>query len=211
MRYLLLLIGILYSTTTFGETLNLLNTPKNYILRLEGTVKEASVLPLIKALDRTSSDNIPKRMILIVDTNGGSVNAGLHLINAMSLAITRNTGIDCIVAKKAYSMGIFILPYCSKVYALPFSMLLFHSARFYSTDALTTQFLLRSIFSNQILTRDLEDKLRTAMGISKANYERLRDMELFYPAIEFNRQFPNFITLVDNVLLPPDVYLLGDK
>jgi hypothetical protein len=34
-------------------------------------------------------------------------------------------------------------------------------------------------------------------------------MELFYPAVEFDRQFPNFITIVDNVLLPQGIYLLG--
>jgi ATP-dependent protease ClpP protease subunit len=212
MKYLLALSLLLSSTPTVGETLNLLNTPKNHILRLEGSVTNALVLPMVTTLDRISSDNVPKRVVLIVDTVGGTVTSGYHLIAAMTLAIARNTGIDCVVAKRAYSMGVFILPYCSKVYALPHSLLLFHSIRSFTLSPLTSQFLTRELFANQTLAYEVEGRLRKAMGISKDKYERLRDMELYYPAIEFNRQFPNFITLVDNVILPPDVYLLaGDK
>ena len=209
MKYLLALYLLISSTHALGKTLNVMDTPKNLILNLSGIISGSTVNPLINSLDHLSSNNIPKRIILLIDTEGGEVVEGHHLIAAMNLATARNTAIDCVIGRKAYSMGVALLPHCSKIYALKHSVIMFHSIRERTLTPVSVSFLIQTLFSFKILGDELERKLQISMGISKDKYERLRDMELFYPAVEFDRQFPNFITIVDNVLLPQGIYLLG--
>jgi ATP-dependent protease ClpP protease subunit len=151
MKYLLALYLLISSTHALGKTLNVMDTPKNLILYLSGAIAESTVNPLINSLDHISSNNVPKRVIILIDTVGGEIVEGHHLIAAMNIATARNTAIDCIVGRKAYSMGAMLLPHCSKVYALKHSVIMFHSIRMHTLSPVTVSFLSQSLFSVKIL------------------------------------------------------------
>ena len=202
---------LLISTSVWGKTLDLREAPVESLLQLNGAVTGRTVLPLVIALDRisTAKERI-KEVHILINSPGGEVITGYILINSMELAKARGVRVNCVVASHAFSMAMMILPYCSKVYALPNALLLFHSIRISTSDPITDEVLKRFKRRMDLLARPLEVALQRIMDISMEEYVILRDSEMFFPASEFHAKYPRLLTLVDNVELPANIKLFGD-
>ena len=95
-------------------------TNDNFV-SLRGPVTSQSIAELISnLLDKTSD----KRYIYL-NTNGGSVDAGMRLINVIKDLQNNNIEVNCI-ADTAISMGFVIFQSCSKRYVLSYSTLMQH-------------------------------------------------------------------------------------
>lgn len=87
-----------------------------------GEVTADSVLPLV--LDLAFA---PASYTLLINSPGGSVYAGLHLMDAMHAARAAGTRVTCIVSGGAYSMAAIILQACTERLLERTSALMFHT------------------------------------------------------------------------------------
>jgi ATP-dependent Clp protease protease subunit len=95
-------------------------TNDNFV-SLRGPVTSQSIAELISnLLDKTSDERY-----IYLNTNGGSVDAGMHLINVIKDLENNNIKVNCI-ADTAISMGFVIFQSCSKRYVLSYSTLMQH-------------------------------------------------------------------------------------
>ncbi len=99
-------------------------------LYLDTDVTETSVSELIyqimkfNANDKDIAINERQPILLYLNTNGGSVSAGLSLISAIQ---TSKTPIIAINLGNCLSMGAIIFTACKKRYAMPYSTIMYHS------------------------------------------------------------------------------------
>lgn len=97
-------------------------------LSLLGEVSGGNSLYLAGQIERLSSES-KDPIYLIINSPGGSVNAGLQVAQSLDMARARGTKVVCAVGFMAASMAFQLLPHCSERYALPNTLLLFHPSR----------------------------------------------------------------------------------
>lgn len=103
------------------------HVPKNVHLTndnfvsLRGPITSQSIAELIlNLLDKTADERY-----IYLNTNGGSVDAGMHLINVIKDLQNNDIKINCI-ADTAISMGFVIFQSCTRRYVLSYSTLMQH-------------------------------------------------------------------------------------
>lgn len=92
---------------------------------LAGEVLDATVAPIVEALDSTPSG---RRLTLIIDSPGGAVSSGLELIEHLQNAQYRGVVIVCAVPRYAASMAAVILETCDVRLVGKQALLLFHTS-----------------------------------------------------------------------------------
>ena len=121
---LLLISAIVISSIidfTFAVKLKTITLTNDNFVSLNGYVTSLSISNLIKNLISLPSDNV----YIYLNTNGGSVDAGMKLVNVIKTLEDNNINVSCI-ADKAISMGFVIFQYCSKRYVTRSSTLMQH-------------------------------------------------------------------------------------
>lgn len=96
--------------------------PASGYAELIGPVDELSVLPAMAALEQT-----PAELLLVIDSPGGYVSAGLELIKSMQNAQRAGTHVTCVVEHMAASMAAVILESCDARFADSRAAILFHT------------------------------------------------------------------------------------
>lgn len=84
------------------------------------------------------SRTVPERMTIVLDSPGGSVMAGLRLIELMTAAQARGVKFDCVVHHMAASMAFQILTQCDERLTYDGALLLWHGARVFIQDDVMT-------------------------------------------------------------------------
>ena len=116
-------------TTVTSKTVKVydhININEKRLLVLRDDVDEVSTDPLVVQMIKFDKEN-KDPIYLVINTNGGSVEAGLNLINTME-AIKSPT--VCLIDSKAYSMGAIIAAFCDKTYIHRFASTMFHYASY---------------------------------------------------------------------------------
>jgi ATP-dependent Clp endopeptidase proteolytic subunit ClpP len=113
-----LFLVFILSSCVSGKTIELTND--NFV-SLRDSVTSQSINNLIYNLIKLKSDN----RYIYLNTNGGSVDAGLKLINTINDLNRKNISVSCIV-DTAISMGFVILQSCKERYVLEHATLMQH-------------------------------------------------------------------------------------
>lgn len=115
--FILLLIGFFYFSECCAKTVTLNN---NNFISLVGPVSRSSVDDVIKSFNSKNiieyiQDN--KQIYLYLNTPGGSVFAGNHLVQYIQTLQENGVQVDCI-AQNFMSMGFIIMQSCSRRYVM---------------------------------------------------------------------------------------------
>ena len=137
-------------TATAGITVDMTG-PRT--IRIDGAIGEEA-LAQAHRIERMSHDS-REDINLLINSPGGSVLAGLQLLESVRVAKSRGVNVRCAVSTLAASMAFILLSECSERYALGNSLLLFHPVR-----VMLYQAVLKA-----------EDAARIALEISAANDE----------------------------------------
>lgn len=195
MRHLLFL-SLLLSTPAFSSditkvdlnktrpliTKSLVNVNQNRILLLTSNVTPESVNPLVSEIKNLAKN--PKEPIyLVIDSNGGSLDAGQKLIDTMRGAKSAH-GLKtiCIVIDDAFSMAAVISAYCHQTFMMPNSALMFHEAA-YGIQA-PASIIESYVKFNKKFLGGFEKRLAKQLGITYEKYVELRRDELWLTADE---------------------------
>lgn len=106
-----------FSTNTQCHETPMIQLTTSNLLLLKGEVDEKSVQKFLVDLHKK---NRKDKLVLFLDTNGGSVDQGNLIVNEV-----QKYNIACI-AQKAYSMGFVILQACRERYITPYGKIMQH-------------------------------------------------------------------------------------
>jgi len=174
-------------------------------IELLGPVSFRQVSPLVDAiLDRAGKT---KEITMVINSPGGEVMSGLHLINVMQMAKSRGTKFRCVSTFLAASMAMQIFAACDSRYALNGTYLLFHPVRvsfggglFGGTTTLTPRLAKDLYIDLERLEKILVSDLRTWLPMKASTFFHHYHAETFWLAKELDREVPNWLTVVDDIV-----------
>lgn len=173
-------------------------------LRVEGVIL-GNALDLAHRVERLSSES-DEPINLLINSPGGSVEAGLQLVEAMHIAQSRGVTIRCAVTTLAASMAFIILNECDERYALSHSLLLFHPARAMLMFAVIKADDARKMaedldFMDNLISDMLEDGMGIVTAQQKSWYQYHFTKETLWTASHLSREVPNssWIAIVSDI------------
>ena len=148
------------------------------------------------------SENNKKPIYVTIDSYGGNVLGGVEFIQAIDRVRSRGIKVKCVVTGASMSMATHILAACSHRYALPTSLIMWHpmaiSVSFARLTEVNTDQMNQQL---QLLSRYLDVRLRSALGISEAKYRKYEKGEYIMFAADIKRRVaPDFLSIVEDVL-----------
>lgn len=150
----------------------------------------------IQELATESNDPID----IVINSPGGSVEAGLQLISSMNMAKSRGIKFRCVVPVMAASMGFQVLANCNERYALSYALLLWHPMKIFimmgtlsADDLLYAGYRIRS--TETPLVAQLIRELKITPDLFYYHYRH----ETVWFGYEFRSFSPNFLTVVDDI------------
>jgi ATP-dependent protease ClpP protease subunit len=102
------------------------------VIRLVGDIDEENVSEVIEKLGHLSH-NVEK-VNLLIDSDGGSIEEGFRLIDAIRILQQKNVTVKATVCGKAYSMAAFIVCAAKERTAYPSARIMTHCARYDGLD-----------------------------------------------------------------------------
>ena len=173
-KLLFLFIIICLSYSIHGLTIKL---KYNNFVSIRDTIDEDSVDYFLTKILDIESDII----YIYINSNGGSVDNGMRIINYITTMKENNKEIICI-AERAMSMSFVIFQYCSKRYITPTSILMQHQM------SLSTEGDLYNVNSRMRMMNKIEVELNK------------------YQAMKLNMSEEKFIDLIHD-----DLWLFGSE
>lgn len=154
------------------------------IIRLTGDISEETSEKFILNLHRVAQ--IPGEIIVIISSDGGDIEEGLRIIDAIQLAKSRDCPIRTIVAGKGYSMAAYIACTGDTRTIYRHSRLMFHGGRFEGTDdgkALTTAEL-RKMHDELSLYNGVFREILEGIGLDSHTVDRMLSEDVYLNAEE---------------------------
>ena len=190
----------LVSLTSFAEA------PKKKFLRLDPN-RTINISGPIKNLSKHSkrmlklSENNKKSIYVIIDSYGGNVLGGVEFIQSIDRVRSRGIRVKCVVTGASMSMATHILAACSHRYALPTSLIMWHpmaiSVAFARLTEVNTEQMNQQL---QLMSRYLDLRLRSALGISESKYRKYEKGEYIMFAADIKKRVaPDFLSIVEDV------------
>lgn len=135
-----------------------------------------------------------KRVVVILNSPGGSVPEGIALINRMEEAKAAGLQIDCIVGEYAASMAFQIYLHCSNRYALTKAALLWHrvSVSLGGGQVNATKMIL---LTKEMLALDREAlrDIEAVLPLSHETILRSFNQEQWHDAVDLHGEAPGFM------------------
>jgi ATP-dependent protease ClpP protease subunit len=205
MRRAITLIAVaLLATTSYGKSITV-NPDAPTTLEINGPIDFQMTIPLVDNIVSQAKDGV--ELTLIINSPGGEVNAGMYLLNAMELAQARGATIRCVTTGLAASFAFQIFAKCDSRYSLPNSFMLYHPVRFtigggMFSESISVTPALAKQWSDELARMEafLIADLRSSMKVSDEIFARNYSNETLLLAREVNKDSPNWLTLVDDIV-----------
>lgn len=143
------------------------------VIRLVGDIDEENVSEVIEKLGKMSH-NVDK-VTLLIDSDGGSIEEGFRLIDAIRILQDKGPVCHTVVCGKAYSMGLFVFCAGKERTAYPSARLMSHCARYdglVESEAYTAADLRVLLQEMEYYDRMMKGVLMSA-GVSSADADQL--------------------------------------
>jgi len=158
-----ILIGVGF---TFANPIKTITLELNNFIAINGPINKENVntwIRNISSIDRSS-------FYIYINSNGGSVEYGLQLINQFNYLRSIGKTIDCI-AQNAYSMAFQILQSCDKRYITSSSKVMQHQMSLGNIDGPFDN-IMNYINMIQQMSNDMDKKVSDRIGLSFEEYKR---------------------------------------
>jgi len=194
----LALVHLLVSNAAHARTLEL---DKKNLIVINDEITGAVAVEASNKLTRLALDKKAKQVDIIIDSPGGSIIAGMLLVNTMKRVQSRGTTIRCVVPRYAASMAYQLFSYCSERYMFAESFVLWHAPRVYIMFGV---FLPEDAAKLARGLQEWESVLLRQLRISMKVYNRRRffqyyDEEKFVLGSELEELTRDFVTIIDDM------------
>lgn len=181
------------------------------VLRLEGQVGP-DVMQLVERVEELSSAS-KEPINILINSPGGSVFAGIQLVEAIHIAQNRGVTIRCAVSTMAASMAFIILAECDERYAFSNSLLLFHPASVGIMFGVLRAEQARAIAEDlEAINDDMSDLMKAAMGVNDFFQEQWYryhfNKETLWTGKRLAKEAPNekFLTIISDIKLDKGLF-----
>lgn len=180
---ILLAAALLTGTYLPANTLDLSNIKSK--IEIIGGVNMGIVSEAQKLLSLPADT---KEVAILVNSPGGSVDAGQLFIQAIKQLRSRGVKVICVSGVLAASMGFQILAHCSTINVLPSTLLLFHPVRISGQAGFTADML--DYYSTQIklIEAEMVKDLRARFKFSDSYFSLHFQMETLHSATELAKK-----------------------
>lgn len=188
-----ILFIFLFSSSSLGDVFHYNHSTDMSLL---GTIDSKTVRPIA---DRLLTETKKKEIRLLINSPGGSVPAGLVLVQAMNMARGRGITTSCVVTRKAHSMAFYILMGCDKKYLLRTSSLMWHPPT-YRLDGRYGRKELESLAYDLRMNEDiLVDLVIKGLGADRKFVLQHLYKETQWTGEKLQALFPDAFTIVGDV------------
>ena len=195
-KKILFLAALMFSSGALSKTITIDMNADNTI-NLNGVVTPRFINPLTDKLFKLAGTKVVN---IVINSPGGYVYEGQKFVQAMIMAKSRGTRVDCVVTGMAASMGFQILSFCDNRYVLSYSLLLWHPPRVQTNEVITPG-------SANSLAEDLEridDALYTSardnLNAPDDWYMHHHIRETMWFGSQLQKALPKAFTVVDDVV-----------
>ncbi len=173
---------------------------KNLIV-INSEINGAAAVEASNKLTKLALDKKAKQVDIIIDSPGGSIIAGMVLVNTMKRTQARGTIIRCVVPRYAASMAFQIFSYCNERYMMAESFVLWHAPRVYIMFGVllpdSASQLARSLKAwEDLLLRQLRMSM---LPTSRRKFYQYYDEEKFVMGSELKGMTRGFVTIIDDM------------
>lgn len=201
MKNLIHLILVLTAITMAGAaTANTLKINKERTIYITGTVDASTIGTANKLLKMTEKDK--SDVWIIINSGGGTVIAGMQVINIMRILKKRDITINCLTPMLAASMAFQIFAECSNRYAFQYSLFLWHPIRVSMGfgSVLTPDRAEALAADMRRYEKFMVDDLKKVLDISDETFHYHYVNETMHIAVGLKELSPEFLTIVDDAV-----------
>lgn len=154
------------------------------IVRLTGEINEDVSEKVVKALHAMcEAEQAP--ITVAIHSDGGSLEDGFRIIDALNIAKTRGSSIHTIVTGKAYSMAAIILCVGDARTAYTNARIMFHSSRFEEGDMPTlTKTELKDMYEEMSFYDGKFNEILLGIGVPQKTIDLMLSKDYFIDTIE---------------------------
>jgi ATP-dependent protease ClpP protease subunit len=151
------------------------------------------ISPLLVSIKERAKTS--KRVWLIIDSPGGSIEPAVALVRLMGRLQQRGVKFNCVVTGDAKSAAFYIFSMCDTRYALKLSRLLYHdgSLSLFGVTLSEADMVAMSL-DFRLLNHRINKDIRKTLGFSKRLYDKYKEVTWF-PA-NLLVLSPKFLTIV---------------
>lgn len=170
------------------------------------------ILEVASKIDTMSRQN-REPINIVINSPGGSVFAGLQLVEAIHIAQARGVPVHCAVTTLAASMAFIILGECNQRFVFANSLLLFHPASvgimFGNIKAEDAEMIAENLNS---VNQDMSQLMKTAMGVddifAELWYRKHFHAETLWTASRLTKEVPNkkFLTIISDLKVDDNLF-----
>lgn len=154
------------------------------IIRITGEISEETAEKFALNLHRVAET--PGEIHVVIASDGGDIEYGLRIIDALNIAKAKGCEIHTCVAGKGYSMSAYIALVGDRRTIYPHARLMFHSGRYEGTgegDEMTVQ-VLQSMVDEMSMFNNTFRKLLAGVGLSADMIEKIMTTDVYMNAEE---------------------------
>ena len=160
-----------------------LNTKK--VATIDGEITDATADKFSEQVAATI--NLPGPRLILIDSPGGSVDAGQRILDTIKVEKDQHVKIVCLVVHHASSMAFNTLSVCDVRLATPGAFMLCHKIATIGIDCrnyrCTANHLREEADSMDITDLSMSEVNRKALHMTKAEYNQIADEEhVFFPS-----------------------------
>lgn len=164
------------------------------ICRLVGEINEETVSTLIVALHNMMDSTDP--ITLVIDSEGGSLEEGFRLIDAINSLEDFGIHVNAVVQGKAYSMAAFIFAACRSRTCYPHARFMLHRPRYdgVPSDSQYTSTELLQMYQEMRYYETETERLLENIGMDRETMNTLLSKDSY-----FDPEYARLIGLVQTV------------
>lgn len=151
--------------------------PAERIIRLTGEISEETSEKFIQNLHSVAET--PGEIVVIIHSDGGGLEDGFRIIDAMSVAKIKGCPIHTVVAGKAYSMGAYIACCGDRRTAYEHARIMFHSGRYDGSDGTLTKKELKQMYGEMMAFDIMLSNILRSVGVKEDMIDRMMSSDVY--------------------------------
>lgn len=202
MKVLFILASLTIFSTAYGEVLTV--NPKR-LVKIIGNISMGSASTISNEIHNFTADASKEPVFIMLNSPGGVVPGGLHIIDAINAVKANNIKVKCFVGSVAASMAFAIFTFCDERYSLANSGLLFHPMSLSVSNR-----KIKELYNIMVVFTAVEDRLKAHMrkilGMDEKLFEQHYQAETLWGAEGLNKVAPGFVKVVDDIKGVSDLF-----
>jgi ATP-dependent protease ClpP protease subunit len=200
----LIVLGVMCGASLNGaRVVDLTDVEDTDLFHVKGTItpKTAKDLTLhIRAF--LSAEDRSDEYYLVIDSEGGSLFAGIIMLNRLRELRANDVKVHCYVVDEAMSMAYWLLSECDQRFTTAYAQLLWHPAYRIESEGIDAPAMKAGAEELEMRQAFIKKRIQEEMKIDPILYEYYAVNQFIWIGVSLSERFPEFIKVIDAIKLP---------